>query len=647
MTWPLISGYTATDLFALVLLASLAIFLARTAVLVWRWRLGRPVADPLLAGLLRVPKRYLKDVHEIVAREPRSARMHAALAGGFLAAVLLSFVLHVLRIGGTVTAWAVLATLPLIAFGLRLQAGRRFPARPARLSGGAFYRLTAAFSLSLLFLGCAAAIPLLTEKAAAQALPILLVAACGMAGLGWLAWSVAGGPMRHAVAGVAYLAAHPRPQRFEGRISADLKPLDLDAARLGASRPADFAWSQLASFDACIQCGRCESVCPAFAAGLPLNPKKLINDLVAGMSSAGTALSYAGSPHPDVALPVVASGPDRPLVRHGVIDTSLALIHPETLWACTTCRACVYECPMTIEHVDAIVDLRRFETLELGETPGKASDALDNLRLTDTSGGGGTAARFDWAVDLHLPRIADKGETDCLLWLGESGFDRRNQRSLRAFVRLLQLAHVDFAVLGIEECDTGDLARRLGDEATFQRLALHNIETLSKYRFRRIITIDPHVLYSLRNEYPALGGVWPVVHHTELLDTLLRDGRLSVKSPVAQTVTYHDPCYLGRYNGETEAPRAILRHIGADIIEMERSGMRSSCCGGGGGAPLTDIPGKRRIPDMRMDHARETGAERIIAACPFCTQMLEGVTTPHPEISDIAEILLEAVEGHR
>lgn len=641
------TDFTATDLFGLVLLASLAIFVTRSVLLVMRLRIGRPAGASLIAGLALVPKRYLHDVHEIVAREPRNARMHASLAGGFLAALLLTFLNQALGLGGRIGAWIALAALALMAFGLIIQAQRRLPEKPARLSGGAFYRLTAALLLSMIFLGCSTILSLQVDHGQELALPALVIAVCGMAGLGWLAWSVSGGPMRHALAGVTHLATHSRPSRFEGRISADLKPLDLDLPTLGIARPDEFSWNRLASFDACIQCGRCEGVCPAFAAGLPLNPKKLINDLVAGLSPAGAPLAYSGSPHPGIPLACEASGPLSELVRHGVNDINLAHIRPETLWACTTCRACVYECPMTIEHVDAIVDLRRFETLERGATPGKAVDALDNLRHTDTIGGHDLESRLDWATDLNIPRIDEKTEVDCLLWLGESAYDRRNQRTLRALVRLLDLAKVDFAVLGRDECDTGDLARRLGDEATFQRLARRNVETLSRYRFRRIVTIDPHALHSLRNEYPAFGGAWTVLHHTGLLDTLIAEGRLSAAEKVLQTVTYHDPCYLGRYNGEIEAPRAILQHIGAEIIEMERSGMRSSCCGGGGGAPLTDIPGKRRIPDIRMDHARETGAERIVAACPFCTQMLEGVTTAHPDVIDVAEILLEALEGAR
>jgi Fe-S oxidoreductase len=298
---------------------------------------------------------------------------------------------------------------------------------------------------------------------------------------------------------------------------------------------------------------------------------------------------------------------------------------------------------MMIEHVDAIVDLRRYQTLEEGATPGKGAEALAELKAADNPGGRTLASRLDWAADLDLPLLANKGNAELLLWVGNGGFDLRNQRTLRALVRLLRRAQIDFAVLGEEELDSGDLARRLGDEAQFQDLARRNIATLAKYGVRRIVTADPHVLHCLKNEYPALGGRYEVLHHTTLLASLLAEGKLTPQKKLGGSVTYHDPCYLGRYNGEIEAPRAILDRLGVERLEMQRSGLRSFCCGGGGGAPLTDVAGKRRIPDVRMDQARETGAATIAVACPTCAVMLEGVVGPRPAVSDIAELLEAAL----
>jgi Fe-S oxidoreductase len=221
---------------------------------------------------------------------------------------------------------------------------------------------------------------------------------------------------------------------------------------------------------------------------------------------------------------------------------------------------------------------------------------------------------------------------------------------LRALVKLLKAANVDFAVMGALENDTGDTARRLGDEATFQGLAKRNIATFSTLQFKRIVTADPHVLHSLKNEYPAFGGHYEVLHHSTFLAQLSTSGQLKLnKSEEIRKLTYHDPCYLARYNNETESPRALLKSIGLQINEMERSGLRGRCCGGGGGALLTDIPAKQRIPDIRIADARTIGAELVAVACPQCTAMLEGVTNgkdwQRPEVLDIAELLAASLEA--
>jgi Fe-S oxidoreductase len=241
--------------------------------------------------------------------------------------------------------------------------------------------------------------------------------------------------------------------------------------------------------------------------------------------------------------------------------------------------------------------------------------------------------------------LADVGRCDVLLWVGEGGFDLRNQRTLRALVKLLRAAEVDFAVLGGEELDCGELARRLGDEARFQDLARRNIAVLEGYDFERIVTSDPHVLHTLKEEYPAFGGHYLVEHHTSFLARLIRDGRIEPRSAGRRSVTYHDPCYLGRYQGEFDAPREILNAIGVDLTEMARSRQRSSCCGWGGGAAFADVAGKRRVPDVRMDHVRATRADAVAVACPNCAVMLEGVVQPRPDVADVAELLLAAVEG--
>ncbi|OCC05361.1 hypothetical protein BA190_07955 [Labrys sp. WJW] len=600
--------------------------------------------SPLEWGSIpRLLPRYFGDVHDRVAREPLSARMHALTAGSIIGLFLLSPLNAALVLTGAPGALVLAMTgtcLFLVAglgAGIVLQYRRRL-ARPERLSGGIWARLRLFFSLAcVFFLG--AALTALVPAGWPDGLLAVLLVLTGAAGLCRLAAMVARGPMRHAFAGAVHLVNHPRPERFTGRAS-DLKPLDLEAPRLGAGSPTDFSWKQLAAFDACVQCGRCEVACPAFAAGLPLNPKKLIADLSASMRPVPARLDYYGSPHPGQ-----GNGWRSTDAWQELVAESEAAIAPETLWSCTTCRACVEECPMLIEHVDAIVDMRRFQTLERGATPEKSVQALTNLRMTDTIGGADPATRLDFATDLKLPLISATGSTDTLLWLSEAAFDRRGQMVLRAFVRLLREAGVDFAVLGADERDCGDLARRLGDEHSFQIQAKANIATLARYRFRQIVTIDPHALHCLRNEYPAFGGMHTVRHHTDLLDELVAAGRLRVLRPASGGITYHDPCYLGRYNGEFDGPRRVLGAIGFELAEMAHSRTRSRCCGGGGGGALSTINSERRIPDMRMGQAIATGAPVLAVACPGCTQMLEGVAGEHPPVRDIAELLLDAVEA--
>jgi len=615
------------------LLVSAFVLTGAVALHAGRWRIGRPAKIDWIAGIRRLPWAYLHDVHDAVSRERLAGPMHAATAGGLSASLVLLLAMAWFGWRGPLPGFLLLAALTVTLAGGMLVARRRWPRRPARLSGGRFTLLPA----FLLFFPLAAA-PIafaeigLLHKLANGSPPGQVLTALALV---LLASQLAVGPLKHILAGSLHLVIHPRPGRFgAARSVADLAPLDLSMEKLGASRIEDFAWNRLVGFDSCIQCGRCEAACPANAAGQPLNPKALIQDFVAALPGR-FAGPYAGSPHPPLAGPS-AGTPIR-------LGTGTGAVLAETIWACTTCRACVRECPMMIEHVDAVVDLRRHLTLELGATPGKAADALAETRAADNPGGRPLAARLDWAADLGLLRLAEGGDCDLLLWLGDGAYELRGQRSLRSLVRLMRRAGLDFAVLGAEELDCGDLARRLGDEALFQELARRNIATLAKRRFRRIVTADPHALHCLRNEYPAFGGSYEVLHHTALLADLLAEGKLAPGKALGGSITYHDPCYLGRYNGEIEAPRAILNRLGIESREMERSGLRSFCCGGGGGAPLTDVPGKRRIPDLRMEQARATGAATVAVACPNCAAMLEGVVGPRPIVADLAELLEAAL----
>jgi Fe-S oxidoreductase len=631
------------------------------------WRQGR-AARVNWAGLLQVPKRYFVDLHDVVAKEPFVARAHVFTAGGGLAALGLVGLNYGLGLYSRVLDLALLLAGLAMLVGTAMMAQRRRQA-PARLSKGPWQRLP--YSL-MLFAVAAVAIGLLGAQAATWL--AALVAAAFALGAAELALGIGlGGPMKHAVAGLIHLGLHPRPERFAGAVptgqaidatalrrvalpaapapvvqapgsaprrNARVIPIKAEAP-LGVRKPQDFAWNKLLSFDACVQCGKCEDACPARAAGQPLNPKKLIQDMVVGMAG-GSDAAYAGNPYPGKPVGRHQGAPDQAIVP-GLVDA-------DTLWSCTTCRACVQACPMLIEHVDTVVDIRRGLTLHEGVVPNKGAEALNNLRETDTIGGHPLSARANWAVDLDVPTLrphADSGDhTEWLLLVGEGGFDMRVQRTLRALVKTLKQAGVKVALLGAAETDCGDLARRLGDEAGFQRLGAQLIATLQRHRFERIVTADPHLLHTVKNEYPALGAQFEVWHHSQLLAELLSQGRLkAAPGKRLPSVTYHDPCYLGRYNREVNAPRQALKAIGIQVTEMARHAEAARCCGGGGGAPWTDIPGETRIPDIRMQDARATGAQVVAVACPQCTAMLEGVVGPRPEVLDIAELVALAVEA--
>ncbi|MGC8780290.1 MAG: (Fe-S)-binding protein, partial [Anaerolineae bacterium] len=417
------------------------------------------------------------------------------------------------------------------------------------------------------------------------------------------------------------------PFRERGALS-PIRDLE-QAERLGVSALSDFPWPRLVNVDACTECGRCQAVCPAHAAGQPLNPKKLVLDLRAALGQRmGTDQRM--------------EGPGRKLVGE--------VIRQETLWSCTTCYACVYECPVLIEHVDDIVDMRRYLALAQGDIPSSLATTLTNIERAGNPWKQPRRKRSAWTqgLDFPVPLMRDKGEADVLWWVGCAGaYDPRNQKVTRALARILHAAGVDFAILGEEEQCTGDAARRGGNEYLFQTLAQANIEVLNQYKFNVILTQCPHCFNTLQHEYPQFGGRYRVVHHTQYIEQLLRGGRLKLQAGRDGAVAFHDPCYLGRYNDIYDPPRALLAAAGKVPARLPQSRDLAMCCGGGGARVWMEDESEVRINHNRLRQLQATGAAEVGVACPFCMIMLAdaagAVGAEGLAIRDVAEIVADAL----
>ncbi|MCC6397784.1 MAG: (Fe-S)-binding protein [Bacteroidetes bacterium] len=421
-----------------------------------------------------------------------------------------------------------------------------------------------------------------------------------------------------------------------------LKPLNLadeTATKFGATDVEDLSWKQLLNSYTCTECGRCTASCPANTTGKLLNPKKVFVDMRARTMEKAPVL--------------LAGGTDGDADRDAVLAHQLldGFVTEQELWACTTCMACVQECPVMIEHVEAIVDMRRGLVLNESRFPDELKVVFSNLERNYTPWGFGHSTRADWAQGLDVPLMADVKSAEVLFWVGCAGsYDARYQKVSRAFVQLLKMAGVNFAILGTEEKCNGDPARRMGNEYLAQTLMAENIATLNGYGVKRIVVTCPHCLQSLGKEYKQFGGDFEVVHHSTLLAELIRDGRLRIAKERRATLTFHDPCYLGRYQDEYDAPRDVLSALnGTKPAEMRRSRDRSFCCGAGGGRMWMEEREGKRVNVERTEEALALHPDVIGTGCPFCMTMLtDGVKEKNAaervEVKDIAELVLEAVE---
>ena len=417
------------------------------------------------------------------------------------------------------------------------------------------------------------------------------------------------------------------------------RTVDLENAEtFGVGALTELTWKDLFDLYNCTECGRCTSRCPANMSGKQLDPKMLILNLQehlleSGPKLLGQASNGAGE----------QGAGEHPMVG-GVITDNV-------LWACTTCRWCVDACPVFIEHVPKIVDMRRWLVLTESRFPAELQPAFRNLETNGNPWQMSWQTRTAWAEDLGVRLMSDVNEAEYLYWVGCYGcFDERNKKVARAFVKLLQAAQVDFAILGNEEKCTGEPARRLGHEYLYQTLAQGNIETLKRYRFQTIVTACPHCFNTIRNEYPDFDGHFRVIHHSQLLDDLVRAGRLRVAQDGHERITYHDACNLGRYNDVYDEPRRVLASTTrTELAEMRLNRSRGFCCGGGGGRVWMEEQEGRRVNQLRVEQAMEVNPDILASACPFCLTMFEdGVKAKEVgdriKTRDIAEILVERLQ---
>ena len=437
-----------------------------------------------------------------------------------------------------------------------------------------------------------------------------------------------------------YLKDRERPK---GAMRAMPNLMETELETFGASTIEDFTWKQLLDTDSCTMCGRCTSVCPAHATGKSLDPREIV-------LKTGEVMAATGDP---VVSPPLGVEAEITISANSMFER----VTGEELWACTSCRACDEICPVNIEILDKILDMRRYLTLMESDFPSELGAAFRSMENSGNPWGLSQSDRAEWIGDLEGIQVLDGGDpfdSEFLYWVGCAGaFDDKNKKVSRAMAQLMQRADVSFSILGPSEMCTGDSARRSGNEYIFQMLAMQNIETLNEMGVKKIVTQCPHCFNTLANEYPQLGGHYEVVHHSQLLEWLIDAGKLDVSNArLEERIVYHDSCYLGRHNDVYKAPRKVIGSLGGiEVVEAERQGTKGMCCGAGGARMWMEENTGKNINVERSQELLATGATRIATACPFCYVMLddgvkgEGVEETEVKVGDISLHVLDALEA--
>jgi Fe-S oxidoreductase/nitrate reductase gamma subunit len=644
---------------------SMAIFAFGVIARMRRWTRGKITWRLELAEIKRRIPYFVTQVfaQPRLRKEPSSGAMHLFIFWGFLFLFVGTNIVAVQHYGPISffhgifylifkVVMNVFGLLMLVGVGVALY--RRYVVRPKRIAGGSY-------GLALAFLGVLGVTGFLLEG--------FRMAARGY--YGWYDWSPGGAVVAsllqatgasqatltdwhrsvwwfHAVVTFTFIALIPYtrllhmitaplniffvPLRPKGALTTPFRLEDLEAGAATMVAPkvaADLMWQQLLGADACTECGLCQEVCPAYASERPLSPKQLILSLRDGVARNGSA---------------------------GIQTQIDEMMSPISSWSCTNCRACMEACPVSIQHIDLIIDVRRKQVAD-SRLDANMVNTLTNLRRTGNPYGMPAEQRLAWTsglpVSVKVDEVQTESEFEVLYWVGCAGaFDDRGRRVARAVATLLQRAGVKFKVLGPQERCSGDPARRLGEEGLFQEFARDNIRNLGRYGVKKIITQCPHCFNTLKNEYPDFGGHYEVLHHSEFISGLIADGRLKVEGDHhLQSVTYHDSCFLGRHNDVYSAPREALKSVpGLKLIEMPRNQEKSFCCGAGGANMWFDVGVGKKINNIRYGEAITTGAEVIATACPFCMTMFDDAQSSKGasgmvQIRDISEILVDGTSG--